>query len=181
MQADRIRPVGLACPFPATIVLVPLKTVDLTVKTNVSASWFENGKFSSNVCCRDHTRSSHQARTDVRQDTPVQIWYHQHIKLLRSTHRLHRCVIDNQIIELDLRIFRGSDFCTGSTKQTVAKLHDVRLVDASDLFAVILLGKVECEAGDTFGFRSSYNFESFNNSGNRLMFQTRVLPFSVFL
>src|SRR5271170_2752620 len=103
MQADRIKPVGLACPLPATILLASVIVGELTVESNVSAPWFENCKFSSDICCRNHTRSSHQASADVRQDAPIQIWYDQHIKLLRSTHGLHGRVINDQIIELNLR------------------------------------------------------------------------------
>ena len=68
-----------------------------------------------------------------------------------------------------MRVFSLSNFGTGSTKQAVAEFHDIRFMNASNLFTVVLLGKVERETGDTFGFRSSHDFEGFDNSGDGLM------------
>jgi hypothetical protein len=54
-------------------------------------------------------------------------------------------------------------------------------VNTSDLFTIIFLGKVKCEASDTFRFGGGDDFKSFNYSRDRLVFESRVFAFCVFL
>lgn len=83
-------------------------------------------------------------------------------------YQLHRSIVHNHFLEFDARIQfcnlkimhwlvvihalnhgRGESYLlAASQKQTIAEFHDVRLVHAGDLLAIVLCGIVECEFGD---------------------------------
>src|SRR5947207_12527753 len=69
-----------------------------TVQPNMTTSRFKYRKFPSNIGSRNNAWSSDKTSTNIRQNTPIQIWYNQNIKLLGSTHSLHGSIVDNQIV-----------------------------------------------------------------------------------
>lgn len=65
----------------------------------------KDGVFSTIVGSRNDTRTAYQGRTNVGQDATVQVWHDQDIKLLRSRHKLHGCIVYNHVSELNTGFF----------------------------------------------------------------------------
>lgn len=57
-------------------------------------------------------------------------------------------------------------------------IRDVQLVHSAYL-ATVLLGKVECEADDTFSLVPGHDLQALDDAGIALMFQARVFSLSV--
>lgn len=120
--------------------------------------------------------------------------------LMGVRYQLHRSIVYNHFLEFDARIqFRNlkmmhwlavinppshdrveSYLLATSQKQTIAEFHDVRLVHAGDLLAVVLCGIVECEFCDAQWLSGGDNFQAFHHTINALVFECRIFTFSLF-
>lgn len=70
-------------------------------------------------------------------DVAIEIWHDHDVELVRLADQLHRAIVDNDVIVLNLRVALG-DLGAHLTEETVALLHNVRLVDARHLLAAPL-------------------------------------------
>ena len=107
----------------------------------------EHGHFVPEVCTRCDAEAPDQASADVAQDVAVEIGKDEHVVLLRAGHQLHRAVVDNSILELDIRVLLGHR-ARGGEEQPVGELHDVGFVDRRYLVPAIPTGIFEGEAND---------------------------------
>jgi hypothetical protein len=91
-----------------------------------------------------HSEPADQPGADVRDDVPVEVRQHEHVVLLGALHELHRHVVHDPVVELDVRVLRG-DGAGGVEEEAVRVLHDVRLVHRRELAAAVLADVVEGE------------------------------------
>ncbi|EEQ41305.1 conserved hypothetical protein [Clavispora lusitaniae ATCC 42720] len=151
----------------------------LDVQTNVSATWLENGVFSTEVGTWNQTWTTNQGSTNVGKNRTVQVWSHQNVKSLRLGNGLHRSIVDNQVVDFDAWVV-SADVLDGLSEQTVTQLHDVGLVDGSNQLSVVLLGKVKGELGNSLRLESGHDLQGLNDTWNRSVLQARVFTFGVF-
>lgn len=150
----------------------------LDVKTDVSASWLENGNVTAHVATWDDTWASDKGGTDVGENASVQVWHDHDVKLLWAGNALHGGVVDNHVAGLEGWVVLG-DVVEGVAKKTVSQLHDVGLVDTGDLLAVVGQGEGESKLGDALRLGAGDDLERLNNTWNRLVLKTGVLSLSV--
>ena len=89
-------------------------------------------------------------------------------------------VVNNHVIVLNPRRLVFLRNVTESVEeQTITKLHDVGLVDASDLLPVVCEGERERKLGDALRLCAGDDLEGLDNAGDGLVLQTGVLAFGV--
>lgn len=120
----------------------------LDIKTNVTASRLENGDVTTHVAAWYDARAADKTGTNVGEDTTVQVGHDHDVELLRLGYTLHGGVVDNHVVCLNGRVFLA-DLADRVAEETISQFHDVGLVDASDLAAVVGKREGECELGDT--------------------------------
>lgn len=150
----------------------------LNVETDVSAARLEDGDITSHVASGNNTRATDEASTDVGENTSVQVGHDHDVELLRSADALHRGVVDNHVVGLDGGVLLA-DLLDGVAEQTVGQLHDVGLVDASDLLAVVGQGKGKGELGDALRLGAGDDLERLDDAVDRLVLETGVLALGV--
>jgi hypothetical protein len=91
-----------------------------------------------------------QARGQVGDDVAVQVREHQDVVQVGLLHELHAHVVDDPVLELDVRELLG-DLPRDAQVEAVGVLHDVRLVHRRDLAAALAAGVLEGEADDPLG------------------------------
>jgi len=153
----------------------------------------------SDVAAWDDTGSTDEGGADVGDDSTVQVGHDHDVELARAGDQLHGTVhfgwglggkawrragylrvIDNHVIELDARGLVL--FCNPSEsveEKPITELHDVRFVDACDLLAVVLQGKVECEARDALCFGPGRDLQALDDAGVALVLQSRIFSLGV--
>jgi len=150
----------------------------LDIQTDVSASWLEDSNIATHVATRHDTRSANERSSDVGQDTTVQVRHDHDVELLWAGDALHGCIVDDHIIRLEgWEVF--SDSVEGVAEEAIGQLHDVGLVDASDLLAVIGEGEGEGEFGNALGLGACDDLERLNDARNRLVLEAGVLALRV--
>jgi len=150
----------------------------LDVKTNVTASRLENGNVAAHVATRHDTRAANETSTNVRKDTSVQVGHHHDIKLLWPGDTLHRGIVDDHVVGLESGVVLADSLDRVSEK-TIGKLHDVGLVDAGNLLAVVGERKGKGELGDTLRLLARDDLERLHNAADRLVLEARVLALGV--
>lgn len=150
----------------------------LNVKTNVSAAGLEDSVLTANVDTRNQTGATDKGSTNVTKNSTVKVGGDKNVKLLRPRDGLHRSVIDNHVGVLNLRVVLTDLFNSG-TEKTVSQLHNVGLVNGSDLLTVVLQSKVIGKASNALRLVLGDDLEGLNNTGDGLVFQTRVLTLCV--
>ena len=150
----------------------------LNIKTDVSATWLENSDIATHVASRNDTWTTNKTSADVRENTTVQVWHDHDIELLWTADTLHRGVVDNHVVGLNGWVLL-SDSLDGVSEETVGKLHDVGLVNASDLLAVVGEGECESELGDTLRLHAGDNLKGLDNTWCRRVLQARVFTFGI--
>lgn len=148
------------------------------IETDVTGSGLEDGDLLSKVGTRDDTRSSDETASNVSDDVSVQVGGDEDVKLTRVGDKLHASVINNHLVELDVRVLLG-DATSSIEEKTVGHLHDVGLVDGMDLLATVGLGVFESETSDLLRLFSSSNLQRLDNTRNSLVLQTRILSFDL--
>jgi hypothetical protein len=150
----------------------------LDVETDVTASRLEDGDVTAHVASRDNTRSTDQTSANVGQDTSVQVRHHHDVELLWPRDALHGGVVDDHVVGLDRRVVLA-DLLDGVAEQTVGKLHDVGLVDAGNLLAIVGERKGKGELGNALRLLARNDLEGLDDSIDRLVLETGVLALGV--
>lgn len=150
----------------------------LDVQADVTATRLEDGNITTHVAARDDTGTTNEGGTDVGQNATVQVRHDQHIELLGTRDSLHGGVVDNHIVGLKGRVVLGN-LVESAAEQTVGKLHDVGLVNTSDLLAVVGQSEAESELGNALGLGASDNLQGLDNTLHGLVLQTGVLTLGV--
>jgi hypothetical protein len=119
----------------------------LDVKADVTATRLEDGDVAAHVASGDDTGSTNETSTNVGQDTSVQVGHHHDVELLWPGDTLHGGVVDDHVVGLESGVVLA-DLFDGVAEETIGKLHDVGLVDAGNLFAVVGERKGKGELGD---------------------------------
>lgn len=150
----------------------------LDIETDVTASRLKDSNLTSHVAARDNTRATDQGSTNVGQNTTVQVGHDHDVKLLRAGDGLHRGVVNNHVVDLEGRVLL-CNLVEGVAEETVSELHDVGLVDASDLGAAVGESKGECEFGDALRLGAGDDLEGLDDAGDTLVLEARVLALGV--
>lgn len=150
----------------------------LDVKTNVTAAWLEHSNVTAHVATRDNTRSTHKGRPNVGENATVQVGHNHNVELLGARNSLHGGVVDDHVVNLQSRVVLG-DLVEGAAEKAIRKLHDVGLVDAGNLLAVVGKSETKGELGNALGFGASDNLQGLHNTLHGLVFETRVFTFGV--
>eukprot|EP01137_Pigoraptor_chileana_P032186 Opistho-2@21176 len=152
--------------------------LSLDVCGGVACARLKNGKLVANVDARNDARATNKPRADIADNVAIQVGHDHHIELIGIGHELHAAVVDNHRLELDHGI-KCRHLLARVKEETVSKLHDVCLVDRSDLLPVIASGVIKrilCNANRVF---AGDDLERLNDAGNRLMLETAVLSLGV--
>jgi len=150
----------------------------LDVETDVTASGLEDSDVATHVASGDDTRATDKTSTNVGEDTSVQVGHDHDVKLLRARDALHGGVVDNHVVGLEGRVVLA-DLLDGVAEETIGQLHDVGLVDAGDLLAVVGKGESESELGDALRLLAGNDLERLDDAVDRLVLETRVLALGV--
>ena len=150
----------------------------LDVETDVTASRLEDGDVAAHVASGDDTGAADKTSTNVGQDTSVKVGHHHNIELLRPGDALHRSVVDNHVVGLERGVVLAN-LLDGVAEETVGKLHDVGLVDAGNLLAVVGKRKGKGELGNALRLLAGDDLERLNHAVDRLVLKARVLALGV--
>lgn len=150
----------------------------LDIETNVTAAGFKDSNITAHVAARNQTRTADERRADVGENATVEVRHDHHVELLRARDSLHGGVVYNHIIHLQGGVVLG-DLVEGAAEETVGKLHDVGLVDASNLLSVVGERKAESELGNALGLGAGDDFERLDHALDRLVLQARILALGV--
>lgn len=148
------------------------------VKTNVTATRLENSDFAAHVATRDNTGTTDESSANVRQDTTVQIGHDHDIKLLGARDSLHRSIVNNHVVGLQSRVVLG-DLLESVAEETISQFHDVSLVNASNLLAVICQSKAKSEFGNALRLGAGDDLEGLDDTLDRLVLETGVFTLGV--
>ena len=150
----------------------------LDIQPNVTATRLENGNVTSHVATRNQTRATDQRGTDVGKNTTVQVRHDHDVELLGLGDGLHGRVVNDHVVHIQGRIVLGG-LVEGVTEQAVGKLHDVGLVDASDLLPVVGKSKVESKFSNTFGFGTGDDLQRLDHALHGLVFKAGIFTLCV--
>jgi hypothetical protein len=150
----------------------------LDVETDVTASRLEQGNVTAHIASRDNTGATDKTSTDVREDTSVQVGHNHDVELLWPGDTLHRGVVDNHVVGLESGVVLA-DALDSVAKKTIGKLHDIGLVDAGNLLAVVGEGKGESELGNALRLLPGDDLERLDDAVDRLVLEARVLSLGV--
>ena len=110
----------------------------------------ENRRLLPDIRPRRHAQSADQTRTQIADDIAVEIRQHDHIVQLRLLDQLHAHIVDDPILELDVRVVLRH-LPAHLQPQPVRVLHDIGLVHAGDLLTPHLPRVVEGKLHDPPG------------------------------
>lgn len=150
----------------------------LDVETDVTAAGLKDSDVTAHVAARDNTRAANESSSNVGQNATIQVGHDHDIKLLGLADALHGGVVDNHVVALKLGVVLGQTL-EGSTEKTVGKLHDVGLVDTSDLLAVVGKREAEGKLDDALRLGASDDLEGLNDTWDALVFETAVLALGI--
>ena len=150
----------------------------LDIQADVTAARLEDGVLATHVGTGDDAGTTDERRTDVGQNGTVKVRHDEDVELLRPGNGLHGGVVDDHVAGLNLGVLRGH-LLERAAEKTVGELHDVCLVDAGDLLAVVGGREREGELGDALRLHLGDDLERLDDTGDRLVLQARVLSFGV--
>lgn len=150
----------------------------LDIKTNVSAAGFEDGNVAAHVAAGNDTGTTNESSSNVGENAAVEVGHDHNVELLGTADALHRGVVNDHVVALELRIILGEPI-EGAAEETIGKLHDVGLVDAGDLLAAVNERKLEGEFGDALRLGTGDDLEGLNDARYALMLETAVLALGV--
>ncbi|HVM68664.1 MAG TPA: isocitrate/isopropylmalate family dehydrogenase, partial [Gaiellaceae bacterium] len=107
----------------------------------------EHGDVGAEVRAGREAEAADQASGEVGDDVAVEVRQHEHVVLLRPLHELHREVVDDPVLELDVGVLLR-DVARDVKEEPVRELHDVRLVHGRDLAAAVAARVIEGELDD---------------------------------
>src|SRR5579883_325819 len=132
----------------------------------------------AHIGARHNTETANQSSRQIRNDIAVEIGQQQHVKTLGPDHKLHRGIIHDELLVLDLRKFGGC-FAATAQKQTVGQLHDVGFVDGGNLLALVLARVGEGVAGNALGGGPRNHFQAGDDILDDFMLEARIKVFGV--
>lgn len=150
----------------------------LDVETDVAAAGLEDGNVATHVAAGDDTGATNESGTNVGQDTTVKVGHDHDVELLRARDGLHGGVVDNHVVDLEGGELLG-DLVEGAAEETVGQLHDVGLVDAGNLGAVVGQSEAEGELGDALRLGAGDDLERLDDAIDALVLEAGVLALSV--
>ena len=150
----------------------------LDVKTDVTAAGLKDGNITTHVATGDDTGATNKGSADVGENTSVQVRHDHDVKLLGAGDSLHGGVIHDHVVDLQGGVVLG-DLVESAAEETVGKLHDVGLVDAGDLLAVVGESKAEGKFGNALRLGASDNLQRLDHTLHGLVLQTGVLTLGV--
>lgn len=150
----------------------------LDVETDVTASGLEDGDLTTHVASGHDTGTTDETSSDVGENTSVQVGHDHNVELLGPGDALHGGVVDNHVVVLHRGVVLGH-LLAGVAEKTVGKLHDVGLVDAGDLLAVVGKGKGKGELGNALRLCAGDDLERLNDTADGLVLETGVLALGV--
>lgn len=151
------------------------------VHSGVTAAGLVEGVLAADVGTRNDAWATDQRGANVGHNVTVQVGRHHDVKLVRAADQLHRRIVDDHVIGLDAgALVLLGDATERVEEQTITELHNVGLVDAGDLLAVVLEGEVERETGDALGLVARHDLERLDNAGRGAVLEATVLTLSVF-
>lgn len=148
------------------------------VKTDVTATGLKNSDFAAHVAARNNTRTTDEGSANVRQDTTVQVGHNHDIKLLGAGDSLHRSVVNDHVVGLQSWVVLG-DLLESVAEETVGQFHDVGLVNASNLLAVVCQSKAKSEFGNALRLGAGNDLEGLDDTLDGLMLEARVFTLGV--
>src|SRR5215831_5721202 len=132
---------------------------------------FKHGALFADVGARHQTQAADQSGTQVRNDVTVEVFAEQDVELFGAHDQLHRSVIDDHALPLDLGI-KLADFFKASQKQSVRKLHDIRFVNCGDLFSLFAARVSEGKTGNASRSLFSDDLQALDHAGNDFVFES---------
>ena len=150
----------------------------LDVKTDVTAAGLEDGNLTTHVATGNDTGAADETSADVGENATVKVGHDHDVELLGTADTLHAGVVDNHVVGLDGGVLL-TNLLDGVAEETVGELHDVGLVDAGNLAAVVGQGEGEGELGDALGLGAGDDLERLDDAGDGLVLEARVLALGV--
>lgn len=150
----------------------------LDVETDVTATGLEDSNVTAHVAAGDDTSTTDEGSANVGQNATVKVRHDHDVELLGLANSLHGGVVDNHVVDLEGGVVVG-DTVEGGTEETVSQLHDVGLVNAGDLLAVVGQSEVEGELGDALRLGAGDDLKGLDDTGDRLVLEARVLTLGV--
>lgn len=141
----------------------------------------EDGSVATDVSGGGETQSTDETGREVRENVAVEVW-HDHDAVGEGGGVLGDAeadTVEEVLVVLDVGVL----LCDGtarSQEHAVRHLHDVGLVDRSDLGAARLLGVVEGVAGDALGSLVGDELDGLDDAVDDNVLDTRVLALGVF-
>ena len=108
----------------------------------------EDGRIGADVGAWGQSQAAHQSRCQVGQDVTEHVGGHDHVELLGPQHHLHRGVVDDEIVPVDLPLELAGDVPSYLEEQAAHHLQDVGLVDDAHLVAALRHGVLEGKTND---------------------------------
>lgn len=150
----------------------------LDVETDVTAARLENSNITAHVATGDETGSTNEGGADVGQNTTVKVGHDHNVELLGTRHSLHGSVVHNHVVHLQGGVVL-SDLVECAAEETIGQLHDVGLVNAGNLLAVVGQGEAESELGNTLGLGAGDDLEGLDDTVDGLVLEAGVLSLGV--
>lgn len=150
----------------------------LDVKANVTAAGLEDSNVTTHAATGDNTGSTNEGSANVGQNATVKVGHDQNVELLGTGHSLHGSVVHNHVVHLQGGVVLG-DLVECAAEETIGQLHDVGLVDAGNLLAVVGKGEAEGELGDTLRLGASDDLQGLDNAVDGLVLEAGVLTLGV--
>lgn len=150
----------------------------LDVETDVPAAGLEDGDITTHIAAGDNTRATDKSSGNVGKNTAIQVGHDHDVELLGLADALHGSVIDDHVVGLELREFLGESV-EGAAEETIGQLHDVGLVDAGNLLAVVGEREAEGKLGDALRLGAGDDLERLDDAGHALVLETAVFALGV--
>lgn len=150
----------------------------LDVKTDVAAAGLEDGDIPPHVTPGHDARTPDESSANVGQDAAIQVGHDHDVELLRPRDTLHAGIVDNHVVGLERRVLL-CDALEGVAEKPVGELHDVGLVDAGDLLAVVGQGEGKGKLCDALRLCARDDLERFDHAADGLVLEPRVLALGV--
>ena len=120
----------------------------------------EHRHMQSDVGARSHPQPAHQTGAEVADDVAVEVGAEQHVVEFGLLHQLHAHVVDDAVLELDVRV-AGSHRAADFQEEPVGALHDVGLVDRGHFLALLPASVVEGELRDALAAGAGDDLDGF--------------------
>lgn len=150
----------------------------LDVEADVAAAGLKDGDVAAHVAAGDDAGAADEGGGNVGQDAAVQVGHDHDVKLLGLADALHRGVVDNHVVGLELGVVLG-EAVEGAAEEAVGELHDVGLVDAGNLLAVVGEGEAEGKLGNALRLGAGDDLERLDDAGDALVLEAAVLTLGV--